>query len=252
MTRLWVVLCLAGCASAPVKVDDAPVAPSAPVVAPEVAKDTRLKVLFFSATRGYRHESIEPALEALKRTPGWRVDQTEDPIALMAVLRETDVVVFLHTTGDVLDEAQERVFEAWVRRGGGFVGVHSASDTEYGWPFYGTLVGAYFSKHPEVQPATVLPVGGGVAVAHLPTKWSRVDEWYDFKAPPKNVTVTLSVDEKSYRGGGMGPSHPLAWHHTVGEGRAYYSALGHTAESWADPLLIRHVVDAVSWAGKRQ
>ena len=201
------------------------------------------RVLLFTRTTGFRHASIPAAVAAVERLGtghGFVAEHTEDPARFDdAGLARYRVVVFLNTTGDVLDGAQQAAFERWVTAGGGFVGVHSAADTEYGWAWYGTLLGARFARHPAVQPAT----------AGLPARWRRTDEWYDFRANPRGrVHVLATVDEASYAGGGMGADHPIAWCQRVGEGRSLYTAGGHTVESWAEPRFLAHVAGAVGWA----
>jgi type 1 glutamine amidotransferase len=179
------------------------------------------------------------------------VDATEDPSVFTdAGLRRYAAVVFMSTTGDVLDSAQQASFERFIRRGGGFVGVHSATDTEYDWPWYGQLVGAYFKRHPAIQEAKVNVVDHKfIATRCLPPVWTRTDEWYDFReAPSKDVRILLTLDETSYKDGGMGAFHPLSWYHTVGAGRAFYTELGHTNESYADPAYRNHLAGGIVWA----
>lgn len=196
------------------------------------------RVLLFTDTSGFRHASIEPAVAALtQRLP--RATRTEDAGAFTAAgLRDVDAVVFLLTSGDVLDAAQERALEHYVRAGGGWVGVHSAADTEHDWPFYGTLLGgARFASHPAPYRAAVrVDDRRNPATRHLPRRWTRTDEWYDFTAPPRaHVLLTLTGAD----------AHPVAWWRRVGGGRALYTALGHTVESWADPRFVTHVAGAV-------
>jgi type 1 glutamine amidotransferase len=212
-----------------------------------------LRVVLFSKTQGFRHDSIGAARAALTALDaGWASRSTESSSELTQWLAATDVVVFLLTSGDVLSTSEERVFEAFINRGGGWVGIHSAADTEYHWPFYESLVGAWFLQHPAIASGT-LSHDGGVAVNHLPSRWPRTDEWYDFRRNPREVaTVELTIDERTYQGGVMGADHPLAWRRTLdGGGRAYTTAVGHTAESWAEPLLLEHVRRAIDWAGRR-
>jgi type 1 glutamine amidotransferase len=137
-----------------------------------------------------------------------------------------------------------------VEAGGGWVGVHAAADTEYGWPWYETLVGARFARHPAIQRASVRVADRDhPATARLPATWVRTDEWYDFRTNPRGrVRVLATVDESTYRGGGMGPDHPIAWCRPVGRGRALYTAGGHTAAAWAEPRFLAHVVGALRWA----
>lgn len=224
---------------------------------PAAAQPVPPRVLVFSKTAGFRHDSIADgiaAIRALGAENGFRVEATEDAsVFTLANLRRCSAVVFLNTTGDVLDAAQQAAFERFVRRGGGFVGVHSAADTEYEWPFYGELVGAYFKGHPAVQRATVV-VEDRVhpSTSHLGATWARTDEWYDYRASPRGrVRVLLSLDESTYSGGTMGGDHPIAWCHRVGEGRAFYTGGGHTRESYSDPVFRRHLLGAIRYVLNR-
>jgi type 1 glutamine amidotransferase len=224
---------------------------------PTPAADT-FNVLLFSRTAAVRHDSIPDAvaaLQAMQAVGGYRATATENPEAFTTDgLSCYQVVVFLLTTGDVLDDAQQTAFEGWVNAGGGYVGVHSAADTEYDWPFYGELVGAYFRRHPAVQQANVdIEATEHPLVAGLPSPWVRTDEWYDFRANPRpQVTVLATVDESTYTGGTMGADHPITWvHPTTGGGRAFYTAMGHTKESYADPTFQQFLVAALRWTAGR-
>lgn len=215
-------------------------------------------VLLFSRTAGFRHESIPTAIAQLmdlQATGGYVAEATEDPTEFSPDnLARFQVVVFLLTTGDVLDDVQQAAFEAWIGAGGGYVGVHSAADTEYDWPFYGTLVGAYFLSHPAIQQASVdVEVADHPATVGLPSPWARTDEWYNFQTNPRpNVTVLATVDESTYTGGTMGADHPITWSHpTGGGGRAFYTAMGHTDESYCDPLFRHLLVGALRWVAGR-
>jgi cytochrome c len=218
------------------------------------------RVLLFSRTAGFRHDAIPAATEALRALGadgGYVADATEDPTRISAAgLAAYQVVVFLLTTGDVLDDAQQSAFEAWVRAGGGYVGVHSASDTEYSWPFYGDLVGAYFADHPEIQTATVhVETAAHPATVMLPAIWSRTDEWYNFRTNPRaQVTVLATLDETTYTGGTMGADHPIAWAQESDRlgGRALYTAMGHGAEAYADTLFRGFLVGALRWAAHKE
>lgn len=212
-------------------------------------------LLVFSRTAGYRHASIGAgvqALSALAEQRGWELDATEDAGAFTdATLARYDAVVFLSTTGDVLDADQQAAFERFIRDGRGYVGIHAASDTEYEWPWYGELVGAYFRAHPEIQAADVLVEDSEhPATRDLPHPWTRTDEWYAFATNPRaKVRVLLALDETSYSPGdtAMGGDHPIAWCHEYDGGRAFYTALGHTPESYSDPLFMTHVAGGIEW-----
>ncbi|MEV0636742.1 ThuA domain-containing protein [Streptomyces sp. NPDC050619] len=212
------------------------------------------RVLVFSKTAGFRHDSIPDGVEAVRQlgeSGGFTVDATEDAGAFTARnLRRYDAVVFLSTTGDVLGPAQQRAFESYIQRGGGYVGIHAAADTEYDWEFYGGLAGAYFQSHPAIQPATVhVEDRAHPATSHLPRSWERTDEWYNYRSNPRDrAHVLASLDESSYTGGTMEGDHPIAWCQTYQGGRAFYTGLGHTKESYAEPAFRRHLLGGIRYA----
>ena len=216
------------------------------------------RILVFSKTEGYRHESIPTGIAALRqlcKDNGMIMDTSEEAADFNAEnLKRYNAVVFLNTTGDVLNPTQESDFERYIQAGGGYVGVHSATDTEYGWHWYGGLAGAYFASHPEQQDATLrVKTHDHPATKHLPGEWKRFDEWYNFKEMNPNVNVLLSIDESSYQGGTNGDNHPVAWSHEYDGGRAFYTALGHTKESYADPLFLQHLLGGLRYAiGKKK
>jgi len=211
-----------------------------------------LRVLVFTKTAGFRHASIPDGIKALKQLGTkhrFTVEATEDADVFSdESLKHYEVVVFLNTTGDVLSDAQQAAFERFIRNGGGFVGVHSATDTEYDWPWYGRLVGAYFAGHPQIQDAVVnVQNHKHPATRHLPARWARRDEWYNFRAQPKGVTVLASLDVDSYEGSTMDP-HPIAWCHTFDGGRAFYTEGGHTKASYSDEAFRKHLAGGIFWA----
>jgi type 1 glutamine amidotransferase len=199
------------------------------------------RLLVYSATRGYRHASIPDGVAAvheLGTADGFEVDATEDGSAFTpANLGRYAAVVFMNTSGDVLDDAGRAALTAFVAAGGGYVGVHLASGTEYDWPYYGRLVGARFDQHPAVQEATfVVEDRTHPATGHLPSRWTRVDELYNYRANPRaDVRVLMTLDESSYSGGTMGADHPITWCHRYLGGPAFYTGAGHTPESYAEP-----------------
>ncbi|WP_338403968.1 ThuA domain-containing protein [Cellulosimicrobium arenosum] len=233
--------------------------PSTPLQAVDVAAaaDTEpFDVLVFSKTAGFRHGSIPAgiaAIEQLGEDNGFTVTATEDAGAFTDEnLSQYEAVVFLSTTGDVLGEDQQAAFEQYVQDGGGYAGIHAASDTEYDWPWYGELVGAYFSAHPQNQDATV-KVEDHVheSTAHLPARWERFDEWYNFQSNPRDtVHVLASLDETSYDAGSaaMGSDHPTAWCQDYDGGRSWYTGGGHTDESYADPDFLQHLLGGIQTA----
>jgi cytochrome c len=207
-------------------------------------------VLVFSKTTGFRHDSIPDgiaAVRALGAEHGFRVDDTENAERFTdTTLAQYKVVMFLSTTGDILDQEQKAALERYIRAGGGFVGIHSASDTEYHWPWYGRFIGAWFASHPQIQHATIrIEDANHPSTKGLPASWERTDEWYNFRSDPRGaVHVLASLDESTYTGGAMGSDHPIAWCQNLDGGRSWYTAMGHTRESYAEPLFRLHL-----WGG---
>jgi len=212
------------------------------------------RILVFSKTAGFRHSSIEPGIAAIRSlgaANGFEVDATEDAGQFtLANLNRYKAIVFLSTTGDVLNEAQQNAFMSYIRGGGGYVGVHAAADTEYGWSWYGDLMGAYFARHPAPAPARIrVEHRNHPSTSALPDPWNRTDEWYDFQRNPRGrVTVLLTLDESSYSGGQMGNDHPIAWYHEFDGGRAWYTGGGHTDESFSEPQFLQHLLGGIRYA----
>ncbi|MGX7827952.1 ThuA domain-containing protein [Actinokineospora sp. 24-640] len=216
------------------------------------AADPAYKVLVFSKTAGFRHSSIPNGIQAIRdlgAANNFSVDATEDGAAFSTGnLSQYKAVIFLLTTGDVLNDSQQGAFETYVKSGGGYVGVHSASDTEYSWPFYGGLVGAYFHSHPAIQQATVrVEDRAHASTSHLGNNWVRTDEWYNFQANPRSTAKVLArLDEGTYSGGNMG-DHPITWCKTYQGGRSWYTAGGHTEQSYADQGFRAHLLGGIRY-----
>lgn len=245
--RCWgaLTLCLfvVGCAGT-----TNPTARSVPAV------ELAYNVLVFSKTEGYRHASIEAGVAAIQEIgaeQGFSVDATEDAsVFTPEQLGAYEAVIFLNTSGDFLDDTQQAAFEAYIQQGGGFVGIHSAAAGEYEWEWYGNLVGAFFEDHPEPQDAEVMILDKvHPSTRHLPARWTRFDEWYNFRSNPRsNVHVLAVLSEQSFEGGTMGTDHPIAWTHEFDGGRSWYTGLGHTEASYADPLFREHLLGGIAWA----
>jgi type 1 glutamine amidotransferase len=214
-------------------------------------------VLVFTRTAVFRHASIEAGVEAIRQLGngnGFAVSQTEDAMTFSDEgLAPYDVVVWLSTTGDVLDNAQQAAFERFIRAGGGWVGVHAAADTEYDWAWYGQLLGgaAYFLIHPMIQTAQLnVEQAEHTSTSHLPETFSLQDEWYNFRANPRpSVSVLLTLNEMSYTvGEGAMGDHPIAWYHAFDGGRAFYTGLGHRTELYQDAMFTQHLLGGIRWA----
>jgi type 1 glutamine amidotransferase len=224
---------------------------------PAAAADSPYDVLVFSKTAGFRHDAIPNGIQLIRdlgAANSFTVTTTEDSAQFTAAnLARFEAVVFLNTTGDVLNATQQSAFESYVRGGGGYVGVHSAADTEYDWPFYGELVGAYFASHPAIQQSTVrVENRAHAATAHLAPAWVRTDELYNYRANPRATARVLStLDESTYSGGSMGADHPITWCKNVTSGRSFYTGLGHTKESYTDPAFRSLILGGIRYAGNR-
>jgi len=214
------------------------------------------RVLVFSKTKGYYHESIPSGIAAVQKLGeenGFQVDTTKDATQFNADnLKKYGAIIFLSTTLDVLNEAQQAAMESYIKGGGGFVGVHAAADTEYEWPWYNKLVGAYFKSHPNnpnVRKAVVSVIDKThPATQELPEKWERSDEWYNYKDINPDLKVLAKLDETSYEGGENGDNHPIIWYHEYDGGRAFYTGGGHTEESFSDPVFLQHLLGGIEYA----
>lgn len=205
------------------------------------------RVLLFSRTTGYRHVSIEHAVEVLAHMAvedGHEADHTEDPTWFTpSTLARYDVVAWVSVIGDVLDGDQREAFASWLADGGAWLGLHGATAAEESWGEFARIAGARFVSHPEIQAATVhVADATHPSTEGLPSSWVHVDEWYDFDArPAPDRTVLLTVDEATYEGGSMGADHPVAWSGPYHRGRTWYTSLGHTVDAYDDPLLRAHL-----------
>jgi type 1 glutamine amidotransferase len=227
--------------------------PSGPAIAGEP-----LNLLVFTRTEGFRHASIEDGvamLEAIAAEEGATLVRTEETdLFTPASLASYDVVIWLSTSGDVLDPDEQTAFEGFIQAGGGWVGIHSAADTEYGWPWYGELLGngAWFDSHPPIQVATLVledPSHPGAGLFGATTSFE--DEWYNFQANPReDVHVIMTLDESSYDpgDGAMGDDHPAVWAQEYDGGRAFYTVLGHRSQTYSDPRFKEQIRRAVLWA----
>ena len=213
-----------------------------------------MQVLVFHKTEGFHHDSIPAGIAAITTVGeehGFVVTATDDASVFTdSGLAGFVVIVFLSTTGDILDASQELAMETFIQSGNGFVGIHSATDTEYEWAWYGDLVAAYFDGHPAPQPASVhLVEPDHPTMQGLPVEFEWYDEWYNFRTFPRaEVTVLATVDETTYEGGTMGEDHPITWAQEFEGGRSFYTAMGHPLESYSEPLFIALVENGVLWA----
>ena len=213
------------------------------------------RVLVFSKTLGYRHASITNGIAAIRELGamhGFSVETTEDSSALTHTnLDRFQAIIFLSVTGDVLNSEQESAFKDYVLNGGGFVGIHGAifgpQACESDWRWYGEMFCCSFTNHSSVQPATVIVEDTAHAsMTRLPARWIRTDEWYNYTGAPRNCAhVLATLDESTYRGGTVGRDHPIAWTRRMGKGRMWYTAMGHTESSFAEPFFLKHLLSGI-------
>lgn len=213
------------------------------------------KILIFSKTMGYAHSSIPTGIAAIQKLgleKGFEVDTTKNAeLFTEENLKKYSAIVFLSTTGNVLDHYQEAAFERYIQAGGGFVGVHAATDTEYDWGWYNKLVGAYFLGHPKGTPEADFIVKDPKFIATnflADSVWRRKDELYNFRKINQDVNVVLTVDESSYKGGENGANHPMAWYHDYDGGRAFYTAGGHGNENYSEENFLKHILGGIQYA----
>ncbi|MCU4676545.1 ThuA domain-containing protein [Catenovulum sp. 2E275] len=223
----------------------------------------QFNVLLFSKTAGWHHKSINQGvngLETLAKQHFFKLDWHEDANRFNdEFLKQFDVIVFLNTTGDILNKDQQAAFQRFIQSGKGFVGIHSAADTEYDWPWYGKMIGHYFKIHPQIQTAQLNILNNqfpGMVAFNDKQLWT--DEWYDFyPSKQTNLNYILAVDEQSYspeaswgdiKTKGMGDFHPIAWYHNYDGGRAFYTALGHMPSVYSNEQFLRHLYGGIYWA----
>jgi cytochrome c len=216
---------------------------------------TKINVLVFSKTAAFRHQSIEAgktALAKMAKEKGFGVSFTEDAAQFTERnLKKFSTVIFLNTTGDILNNEQQTVFERYIQAGGGYVGIHAATDTEYEWPWYNQLAGAWFLDHPStpsnVQKGKFIVTKRNEFTAGMPDEFERSDEFYSFKNISSKINVVLKIDEKSYIGGSNPDYHPMSWYQEFEGGRSFYTAMGHTDETFAEPLFLNHLYAGIKY-----
>ncbi|TCJ37014.1 ThuA domain-containing protein [Parafrankia sp. BMG5.11] len=235
-----------------------------PVLPTQLARPA---VLVFSKTNAFRHEEAIPAakrlLSEIAEKRRWGIYLTDNGATFAPeLLARFDVVVFNNVSGDVFTPAQRSALRSYLENGGGFVGIHAAGDNSHPWPWYvEQVIGARFIGHPmdpQFQRATVNRQDADhPAGARTPARWKHRDEWYSFAASPRRagVHVIAAIDERSYSPGSffgtdlaMGSDHPVAWWRCVGKGRAFYTAMGHTAASYSEPEMRALIGGALDWA----
>lgn len=217
-----------------------------------------IKVLAFSQIEPgiYHHLSNLNGialLERLGKKRGWDVDVTHDSGSFNNTrLAQYDVVAFINTTGNILNDTQQFAFEQYIQNGGGYLGTHSAADTEHDWEWYGKMIGGYFKSHPEVNQVASVNLENNKHPANvLMTETGDIlEEWYNYSAnirSKEGFTVLMTVNESTYTGGEMGDDHPITWAHEYSGGRAFYTGLGHIFQK-DHPFLADTIAGGIEWA----
>lgn len=210
---------------------------------------TNPHIILFTKTAAWVHDSLAEGIELVQsaaRDHGVTVVESADASVFeSADLDGAAAVVFMNTSGILMDDRQRSRLQAYVRGGGGFAGVHNPGDAEQDWPPFRDIVGARFVFHPPVQAAVLDVVDRDhPSTSFLPERWQVEDEWYAWDALPTG-RVLLAVDESTYDPGEVRMGyHPICWTDTYGAGTTWFTALGHPKAIYADPLFRRHV-----WGG---
>jgi len=221
-------------------------------VTSQKVKEKSHSILIFSKTAGWRHKSIEVGVEALTKLAdenNWSSESSEDSsIFTDQKLKQFSAVVFLNTTGDIFNESQQLALERYIQAGGGFVGIHAATDTEHDWHWFGRMIGGRFKSHPKIQSATLNVVSENDMVQGLAKTFEFTDEWYNFKSLSDRRIDLITLDETSYEGGENGKYHPISWYHNFDGGRVFYTGLGHRKENFTDPIFMTSVAQGLRYA----
>ncbi|UBM57479.1 ThuA domain-containing protein [Marinilongibacter aquaticus] len=228
------------------------------------AQSAGLRILVFTKTAGFHHTSIHEGIDGLRflaARHSFQLDWQENASVFNdEALKRYDAVVFLSTTGDILNDEQQAAFERYIQSGHGWVGVHAAADTEYDWEWYTKMVGMMFKIHPRQQTAYLDILDDNFpGMTRFPKRMMWTDEWYQYQQPvlSNDLHYLIAVDESSYEpeakwgdneGKGMGKFHPMSWYHEYDGGRAFYTGLGHIGEIFKDPIYLDHLYGGIYWA----
>ncbi|KAK3350611.1 ThuA-like domain-containing protein [Neurospora tetraspora] len=246
-----------------------------------------IRVLVFSRTVAYRHDSIPASIKALEDLAAtssttahpFVTTATEDPtIFTPSGLSQFRVIILLQCSGEFLDSSQLEALKGFVHSGGGVVGIHCASFGMESSEWYGRLIGGVFKNHPEPQMAKIRSVVNNMdhlllagllkrlqdesegkkrmfgVTTNKEWEWDWFDEYYNFKTNPwdnPHLQILLEVNEETYTGGTHGERHPLAWAQEFEGGRSFYNSLGHFDEAYLeDPGFMRFIYKAILWTAR--
>lgn len=210
------------------------------------------KVLVLTEAQGFKHESISAGMDMFKaKQADWNIEvEQASESSMLSTLGITRfrIIVLLNTTGDLFTDNEQELLQDFVQNGGSILAIHAAADAEYNWPWYGQMLGALFKDHPHTQQATCHKTGiSHPSVQNIPASWQRTDEWYNFQSLSPANQVVLTIDETTYTGGTHGAAHPISWYREFDGGKIFYTAMGHTSETYSEPLFLEHIKGAIEW-----
>lgn len=225
----------------------------------KMAPTKPFRILVFSKTAGYRHDSIPAGITSTRdfseRTKLFDVDASEDAgVFTPASLGQYAVIILLQCIGPFLSSDQIEALKGFVRAGGGIVGIHGAAAGMPEDEWYGRLIGAHFDSHPQPELGNVT-VDDGQHWISMESRIDWMDEWYNFRTHPRsnpNLKILLKGDTTSFNGGKMGEDHPLAWCQEFEGGRSFFTALGHFQEAYRDKWFLEHMFKAIFWVARRE
>ena len=209
----------------------------------------------------YIHKNIPHAVKALVKMAneqGWQYQESDDPgFFTTENVRDLDCVIFANTNNEAFDtEEQKEVFANYIRNGGGFVGIHSASGSEREWPWYWAMLGGKFLRHPPLQEFKIKVIDPDhPATDFLGGTWDWEDEPYYLNNLNHDIHILLALDytqlkdKDDAQGPGLqfGSYTPLSWCHTFDGGRQFYTALGHKKEYYKDEKFLKHILGGIQW-----
>jgi type 1 glutamine amidotransferase len=227
---------------------------------PYAPRTGSFKMLIYSITKAFKHDSIPQGVQMLKDIgveQGFEtVVAADNSDITLEGLSKYEIVFFMNSTGDIFNPTEQQAYEDWMTtKNGAFGGTHSATDTENGWEFYSEVTGQYYDLHDNCCAAAQLQWQPAalehVAVKGLPSPWNRSDEWYKFNRAGQwstkagfTILSTVTTD-----GGG---TRPVSFVREYGNFRSFYTSLGHQGSAFQDADVKKHIARGIMWAVRRE
>jgi type 1 glutamine amidotransferase len=211
--------------------------------------------------KGYVHDNIATSVATIQKMGAenhFSVDVSDDPkVFTDANLKQYAALIFSNSNNEAFEnDAQRDAFQHYIQAGGGFVGIHSASGSERKWPYFWSILGGKFVRHPKQQPFLVRVVDPKNPItAKLPATFTWTDEFYYHDNVNPDIKPLLVSDphklddpqKDTYPGDKFGDAVPLAWYHTTGKSREFYTALGHNIKDYSNPILYNLILGGIQW-----